>query len=277
MAARLATGLVLAPLLVWLVLSGPLWAIALVVGVAAGLATGELLGMWPECTARDRRLAIVLAAIIAAAPLLPGRLPLAIWMAAIALAMATILRGLVDLQAGARRSSLLVLGLGYVGGLSAAMTAIAMHDSPLSAAGQPLIADLAFGRGALVTMFAVVFGGDTGAYFAGRAFGRHKLNELVSPKKTIEGTIGGLLASVGMAWAGATLLVPQIPIAHALPLGFVCGAFGQLGDLSESLFKRATSTKDSGKLLPGHGGMLDRIDGVLFAAPIFLLYLLAAH
>ncbi len=277
MLTRIATGLVLAPLLIWLILAGPLWAIAVVVAVAAALAAGELVGMFAVCSGRDRALAMVLSGAIAGAPLAGGLLPHAVLMVAVAVVMATVLRSLDDLEAGARRSALLVLALAYVGGMGAAMVSIGLHASELPAAHEPVIAGLAFGRGALITMFAIVFGGDTGAYFAGRALGRHKLNELVSPKKTWEGTVGGLLASMAFGWLGHRLLVPALPAAHAIGLGLCCGAFGQIGDLSESLFKRATGTKDSGRLLPGHGGMLDRIDGVLFAAPVFYLYLLLVH
>ncbi|GAC1524135.1 MAG: phosphatidate cytidylyltransferase [Polyangiales bacterium] len=117
--------------------------------------------------------------------------------------------------------------------------------------------------------------GDTGGYFAGRFLGKHKLYPAVSPKKTIEGAIGGLLGSlIGATWAAFGYLSGRLPIAHAIPLAIVGGALGQAGDLAESLLKRSTGVKDSGALLPGHGGILDRIDALTFTATVVYLYTL---
>lgn len=123
----------------------------------------------------------------------------------------------------------------------------------------------------LFALMAFVFSGDTFAYLAGRAFGKNKLLEPVSPKKTIEGSIGGL---VGSAVAGA--LVGVFFLAdHALwavvVTAFMTGAFAQVGDLFESLIKRVAEVKDSGRIMPGHGGILDRIDGFIFAGPIYYI------
>ncbi len=123
----------------------------------------------------------------------------------------------------------------------------------------------------LFSLLAIVFSGDTFAYLAGRAFGRHKLLEAVSPKKTIEGCIGGLF---GSSIAGAILgvfFVRESPVLAVVFMALVTGAFAQVGDLYESLLKRVAEVKDSGAVMPGHGGILDRIDGVLFAAPVFYL------
>lgn len=115
---------------------------------------------------------------------------------------------------------------------------------------------------------------DTGGYFFGRFLGKAKLYEAVSPKKTRAGFVGALLgAELGAALAHFVYL-PSIPLAHALALGLVAGAFGQFGDLVESLLKRSTGIKDSGSIVPGHGGMLDRIDALIIVAPIVYLYIL---
>lgn len=124
----------------------------------------------------------------------------------------------------------------------------------------------------LLTALATVWAADSGAYFAGRLFGRHKLAPRISPNKTVEGLLGGLFAGLlvaaGFGWlAGVT--VPQLPglliVAAASVLASV------VGDLFESLLKRHVGAKDSGNVIPGHGGVLDRIDGVLAALPIFAL------
>ena len=125
----------------------------------------------------------------------------------------------------------------------------------------------------LFLALALAFSSDTHAYFGGRAFGKHKLYEAVSPKKTVEGSIGGLVGGVAaMVGMGHFWLAPEIPIAHCVALGLVGSALGQIGDLVESMIKRTFGIKDSGHILPGHGGMLDRVDGLLFVAPLVYYY-----
>jgi phosphatidate cytidylyltransferase len=126
------------------------------------------------------------------------------------------------------------------------------------------------GRLLLFLSFAIPLMGDTAALFVGRSFGRHKLSRL-SPKKTKEGAAGGLLGSVigavlfGYIIGGKSLGLPVPPLWHFIILGIIGGVLGQLGDLSSSLVKRHTGIKDFGALFPGHGGIMDRLDSVLFA------------
>ncbi|RJQ74616.1 MAG: phosphatidate cytidylyltransferase [Desulfobacteraceae bacterium] len=116
-------------------------------------------------------------------------------------------------------------------------------------------------------LLLIVVTGDTGAYYVGSYLGRHKLCPSVSPKKTIEGAVGGLMCSV-IFGAGYTLMfLPVMSLPASIVLALVTGLVGQAGDLFESEFKRVAGVKDSGGLLPGHGGFLDRIDSLLFAAP----------
>lgn len=124
----------------------------------------------------------------------------------------------------------------------------------------------------LTTFFAVVMLTDTGAYCAGRALGRHKLAPRVSPGKTIEGTIGGLIAGILAGPLCKAIFFGELPLLDALLLGATVSLFGQAGDLVESMLKRGSHVKDSSNLLPGHGGMLDRIDSLLFAAPLIYYY-----
>jgi phosphatidate cytidylyltransferase len=112
--------------------------------------------------------------------------------------------------------------------------------------------------------------GDSAAYLSGRAFGRHKLAPVVSPGKTVEGAIGGLLASV-LVGAAVFAVSGVLPVWAGAVAGAGIGVCGQLGDLSESFLKRQAGVKDSGHLIPGHGGMLDRVDALLFAFPAALL------
>ncbi len=134
-------------------------------------------------------------------------------------------------------------------------------------------ATLPNGASWLFVTLGIAFGTDTFAYFAGRAFGKTKLYPEVSPKKTWEGSAGGLLGGVFVTTTfGCLWMLPELPVGHAIALGVIGSAFGQVGDLVESMFKRGFKVKDSGNLLPGHGGMLDRVDGLLFVAPVVYYY-----
>ena len=116
--------------------------------------------------------------------------------------------------------------------------------------------------------------GDTGAYLIGRVIGRHKLGTPVSPRKTIEGTIGGLVIGTLVGFLlGAVLLKDTVSLVHAACIGLLLTVLGQLGDLSESLMKRTAGVKDSGDVIPGHGGLLDRCDSLIFSAPALYYYL----
>jgi phosphatidate cytidylyltransferase len=123
-------------------------------------------------------------------------------------------------------------------------------------------------------LLLVVSGADIGAYFAGSQFGRHKLAPRISPGKTWEGVIGGLAAVALIAALGALRL--RLPMGMTVLLGCGVGIFSIVGDLTESMFKRAAGLKDSGAILPGHGGMLDRVDSVVAAAPFYTLGLLGS-
>ncbi|MFY8162387.1 MAG: phosphatidate cytidylyltransferase [Candidatus Kapaibacteriota bacterium] len=114
---------------------------------------------------------------------------------------------------------------------------------------------------------------DSAAYFVGKAMGKNKLFERHSPKKTWEGAIGGMVASLIYFVVMLYFFTPQISYFHGIIMGIIVGVFGQLGDLIESQFKRYAGVKDSSHLIPGHGGVLDRFDSILFTSPIMLIYL----
>ena len=126
-------------------------------------------------------------------------------------------------------------------------------------------------------LLAVIFAGDTAAYYTGKAFGRHKLAPGISPGKTVEGAIGGLAANLVIGALFKTYCFTEFGWGYWIALIMVMGVLGQAGDLFESMLKRSVHKKDSGKIFPGHGGILDRIDALLFAAPTlyyFKTYLL---
>ncbi len=123
-------------------------------------------------------------------------------------------------------------------------------------------------------IFGVVWLGDAAALIAGTLIGRHKLAPSISPGKTIEGAVGGLLGSLCGATLGGLWLLGHFRLAQCIALGCMLAVLGQLGDLSESCLKRSAGVKDSGVLIPGHGGILDKVDGILFGAPALYYYVL---
>jgi phosphatidate cytidylyltransferase len=127
----------------------------------------------------------------------------------------------------------------------------------------------------VMVLFALVWVNDAGAFFAGSALGKRKLAPRISPNKTWEGTIGGFAASVLLGLVIAAL--SRFTAGQGLLLGVILGVIGPLGDLAESALKRGAGVKDSGALLPGHGGVLDRIDSVIVCAPLLYYFVLTTH
>lgn len=163
-----------------------------------------------------------------------------------------------------------VFGAVYVGLIGFVLLVAAIGPGvPAGAALDPLGAD----RGWVLLLVLGVWSYDTGAYLVGRQLGRHRFLTHISPSKTVEGLIGGLVATTAVC-AAMLAALGQAP-AGALVLGPLLGLAAQAGDLAESMLKRAAGAKDSGTLIPGHGGVLDRIDSFLFAGPVVALYVLA--
>ncbi|HJU91439.1 MAG TPA: phosphatidate cytidylyltransferase [Pyrinomonadaceae bacterium] len=120
--------------------------------------------------------------------------------------------------------------------------------------------------------FLVLMGADAGAYYLGRAFGKHKLAPSISPGKTWEGAIGGVVAALAMAALAHFWFFRELPLKFALPLAAVMTIVGIFGDLAESALKRGAGAKDAANILPGHGGLLDRLDSLLFNAPLIYYF-----
>jgi phosphatidate cytidylyltransferase len=262
---RLATAVVAVPLILLLLYRGPAWGFYLLAFPAALIGSQELFAMTHEGDRISQLIGVAMSAGVSLALYFLGsdiRVVLAIIaIVPVAGPLITLAR-LGDIKTAAIRSMAMGMGPMYV---AAPLTWLAIvrrdvpnHDGPSYVV--------------MTIMFA--WFSDTGGYFAGRFLGKHKLYEAVSPKKTVEGAIGGL----GGSAIGATLahfwFLPSIPLSHALPLSIVAGALGQAGDLGESLIKRATGVKDSGQIVPGHGGILDRVDALLLTSTVVYLYTL---
>jgi phosphatidate cytidylyltransferase len=161
------------------------------------------------------------------------------------------------LQEGATRTAQIVMGAVYGGGGMMALMAVR---------------NLPDGLWWLIAALVITWMNDTTAYFSGRLFGKHKLYPEVSPNKTWEGFFGGMVGSIGGLFILKYGFFPSVTVTDAFVMGVLGGILGPAGDLSESMLKRAYGVKDSGKIIPGHGGMLDRVDALLFNAPMVLLY-----
>ncbi len=190
-------------------------------------------------------------------------------------AVGAVLAGVGALGRADPRDGLVVWFTTVSGALYVGLISFVLHLANAGPAipGGAILAPVSSGQGWILLLVLGVWSYDTGAYLVGRQIGRHKFMTHISPAKSIEGLVGGLvtttvvtclmLAALGQAWPGGLLLGPLLGLA------------AQAGDLAESMIKRAAGAKDSGTLIPGHGGILDRIDSFLFAGPVVALYVLA--
>jgi phosphatidate cytidylyltransferase len=259
---RLLTAAVVVPPLLGLLFKGPAWGFFALVLVASAVAADELFRMTHPGDGIARGIGVLSTLGACAVTYQYSRDPralLAMVVGITLIGLLTPLWRLGDMQTAALRTLAGVAGPFYIGSLLATL-ALLRRDGQ-NDGGNLVFMSLTFSWLA-----------DTGGYFFGRFLGKTKLYEAVSPKKTRAGFVGALVgASVGATVASLWYL-PALPMSHALPLGLFAGAVGQLGDLVESLLKRSTGIKDSGGIVPGHGGMLDRIDALIVVSPIVYLF-----
>jgi phosphatidate cytidylyltransferase len=265
LALRLATAAVAVPIILYAVFIAPAWVFYLIVLTASLVGAHELLAMTHPADRVSQAIGVALTGVASAAVYFryddPRVMLTVVAVVPLAGPLVTLLR-LGAIETAALRAFALAFTPLFVGLPLALLAAL----RPLM--GPP-------GSGAVLLALGLGWLADTFAYFSGRAFGRRKLYEAVSPKKTVEGAIGGLVGSVLWAViASLWFMRGSLPMAHAVPLALVAGVLGQLGDLGESLFKRSMGVKDSGALVPGHGGVLDRVDAVLATSAAVFLYAL---
>jgi phosphatidate cytidylyltransferase len=256
---RIASAVILIPVVVALTWVGG-WPFAVLVAAGAAVAAGELILMFAEVGVAEAigvavAAGIPLAAQTADRGLLPEWAPLALAGASVALLAAFLFRK-KELEYLPRAAGAVALSWLWVGLLAASVVRLRALGGGGSA-----------GFGWVLLAFAVTWGNDTFAYFAGLAFGRTKLYERISPKKSWEGAAGGVVGALVGAFAVRALALPELGVSTALAAALGGSIVGPLGDLSESMAKRAAGVKDSGRIIPGHGGVLDRIDALLFVAP----------
>lgn len=261
---RLITALVLLPLVlaaIWFAPAPWLYAILSVAGVLAGW---EWAGLMKWAKPQRAIYAALTAAVLAAAWFAPARASWMPWLLGLAclwwIYACTLLRGFPENLQQRPIPPVLMAGLGLV-----LIVALLLSLADLKARQD--------GHFKLIYFLFVCFAADTGAYLAGRNFGKYKLAPNISPGKTREGAIGGLLLCALWALsAGVFAFALQgSAVLWMLLLSLVTAAISIVGDLTESMFKRLADLKDSGSILPGHGGMLDRVDSIIAAAPVFVL------
>jgi phosphatidate cytidylyltransferase len=168
-----------------------------------------------------------------------------------------------------------LLGLRELYGMEFPLSLAMAHANGLSPMSDDAVraTTYAWGGWTLISIFASLWMCDTMAYFGGRTMGKHKLFVRVSPNKTWEGAVWGFLGAVATMLLMRQLVLPYVAVHQAVIIGTIIGIFGQIGDLVESALKRDAGIKDSSSLIPGHGGVLDRFDSLIFVAPILYLYI----
>jgi phosphatidate cytidylyltransferase len=261
MLKRLLSALVLLPVFLLIVIKAPGWMFNTLVVLASAAALWELVRLFEQAGRPvDRGLALVMgvgvtASFGAARLLEPDALPVfSLLMAVVAVLAAPVWRGTPDVE----RSAHTLLAIMYVGWLLG-FGILLHHTSPL-------------GDGLILYVVGVTWLGETAAYLVGSTVGRRKLAPVISPRKSVEGALAQLVASIATGAALGAWLLPTCGLGLWLGAGALLGVAGQFGDLAESAIKRSVGTKDTGALIPGHGGVLDRIDSLLFNLPAFYYF-----
>lgn len=262
---RELTTLLVGPILIYIVGWTPGWVWVVLVSAIAALAVWEFLSMGERKGYAIHRVLSVVLLLVLLAGFVSDRFSVELAVFAVLLIIpASYVFARSDLETALPASAVCVLSVLYVGMLSGALIRLRLDFGE-------------HGPRLLFFLLLVVWIGDAGAYYVGKRFGRRKLMPRVSPKKTVEGGAGGILASLITAAALHFTIFPQFPLGHALLAAVLLSTMGMIGDLAESAWKRSAAVKDSSALIPGHGGVLDRIDSIVFTAPILYAYWYMLH
>ncbi len=264
---RLATAAVAIPLLIWLIVWNPWSLFVWLVATATLVGVGEFCTMAFPNDPWDRGFGMAAGALVLMAMLVPTQERFAMALAAVVIAgMVLALARKDDLRHGVD-----ALGLTLLGSLYTAF--LLPHYVWMRALPDPLGSETLPGGWRWVILTIVIsMAGDVGGYFGGRWFGRHKLMPSVSPGKTVEGSIAAVLANLAGGTICKLAFFQTLSWGEVIGLALAVGCLAQVGDLCESMLKRAFGAKDSGWIIPGHGGVLDRIDSLVFPAPLVYYY-----
>jgi phosphatidate cytidylyltransferase len=265
---RIYTVLLVVPLLYGAIQYLPAVVFTGIVAVAGGLSLYELYRLCFQAASRPLAVGIGLVGCMALiiGPHQPALVPAGLLVAVVAVLSIPVLLD-VPLVDSLRDAALVVTGMLYVGLTLSYLVVVRL---------------LPDGASLLFFLLLVTWAADTAAYYVGTLYGRRKLAPRISPKKTVEGLAGGVIGATIVACVARWTFLPEFSLVDTLVLALLLTAAGLWGDLVESAIKRSANVKDSGGLLPGHGGMLDRLDSLLFTAPAFYYYVtfmgrVAAH
>jgi len=254
---RLLSTLILLPLFVWMVADGPVWVFGAVMVLAGALGQWEFTGMFERAGVRTfRLLGLVGGSLVTASFALPVSERVVLTAVLLALLAVGLLRPPAARPAW-EPVAVTLFGVCYVNWLLGYTF---------------WLRDLEAGREWILLLVGVTWLGETAAYLVGSTVGRHKLAPAISPRKTVEGALAQLVMSVLAALGARATFFPALSLESAVVVGLLLGVVGQAGDLLESAIKRSVGTKDTGRLIPGHGGMLDRVDSLLVNTPVLFYY-----
>ena len=264
--SREITAAILSPITIWIIGWAPNPVFDGVIALIGALALYEFLNLGKR---KGFTIPIVICVaamlfIVAAFILEPISVEMGVFLALLVIPASYVFAKGGSLDDALPASGIAVLATLYVGMLGGSL--VRLHN------------DFAEGPKLIFFLLLVVWLGDAGAYYCGKTFGKHKMSPRISPKKTVEGGIGGAITSVITAIVIHFTFFKTFPLLHAIIAGVILSFTGMLGDLAESMWKRSAAVKDSGTLLPGHGGFLDRFDSIFYTAPILYSYwFLIAH
>lgn len=261
---REVTSIVALPLLIWVIGWGPETVYNVAMGIVSALALYEFLDLGRK-KGYDIPIALcigVMGVIIAAFVLEQVSVEMGMFLTLLVIPGSYVLRD-IKIEEALPSSAVAVLATMYVGMLAGSLVRLRN--------------DFAEGPRLVFFLMIVVWIGDAGAYYVGKNFGKRKLSPRISPKKTVEGLLGGVATSILAAVIIQLTFLEEMRLIHAVIIGIVLSFTGVVGDLVESMWKRSAAVKDSGTLIPGHGGFLDRLDSILFTAPILYVYWAFMH
>lgn len=257
---RIVSALILLPIFLGIVMAGPLWLFGVLIVIVAALAQWELTGLFERAGVRTYRIIGLIGGILVTASFALPVSERAVFTGVLLAMLAASLWRPRGERIGWEPLATTVLGICYVNWLLG-------HGFWLR--------DLPSGREWVLLLIWVTWLGETAAYLVGSMVGRHRLAPMISPNKTVEGAVAQFGVSIVAAVVAQAWFFGALPLDHAIAVGAMLGVVGQVGDLVESALKRSAGTKDTSGLIPGHGGMLDRIDSLLFNTPVLFYY--AAH
>ncbi len=263
LARRLVSTLILLPIFVWMVIDGPVWLFGAIMVLAGALGQWEFTGMFERAGIRTFRwLGLVGGTVVTASFALPVSERVTFTGVLLVLLGAGLLLPRESGRSAWEPVGATLFGICYVNWLLGYTF---------------WLRDLSAGVEWILLLVSVTWLGETAAYLVGSTLGPHKLAPTISPRKTVEGAIAQVVVSVLAALGARAWFFPALSAESAIVVGLLLGVVGQIGDLIESAIKRSVGTKDTGRLIPGHGGMLDRVDSLLVNTPVLFYYATCAR